>query len=89
VDEVLPVFPRAQGCQPLIKDILDKNKKFAIAWSLLKTANLRAEPPFAGYDLVRDAINAAYSRIIDGADIDQTLVDLEVQANKLFKDSAP
>jgi hypothetical protein len=56
---------------------------------LLKTANLKAEPPYAGYDLVRDAINAAYSRILDGADIDQTLAELDVQANKLFKDSAP
>jgi len=82
-------FPVRRAAEPLIKDLLDTNKNFAAAWVMLKTANLKAEPPYAGYDLVRDAINAAYSRILDGADIDQTLADLDVQANKLFKDSAP
>jgi ABC-type glycerol-3-phosphate transport system substrate-binding protein len=82
-------FPVRKAAEPLIKEVLDKNKNFAMAWNLLKTANLKSEPFFAGYDLVRDAMNAAYGRIVDGADIDQTLADLEVQANKLFKDSAP
>jgi ABC-type glycerol-3-phosphate transport system substrate-binding protein len=82
-------FPVRKAAEPLIKEVLDKNRNFAIAWNLLKTANLKSEPFFAGYDLVRDAINAAYGRIIDGADIDQTLADLEAQASKLFKDSAP
>jgi len=44
---------------------------------------------YAGYDLVRDAITAAYSKVLDGANVDETLAALQVQADKLFKDSAP
>jgi multiple sugar transport system substrate-binding protein len=82
-------FPVRKAAEPLIKDMLDADANFSAAWTILKTSKLKAEPPYAGYDLVRDAINAAYSKILDGADIDATLAALEVQANKLFKDSAP
>ena len=82
-------FPVRRAAEPLIKDLLDANPKFAAAWYILKTANLKAEPPYAGYDLVRDAITAAYSRVLDGADVDATLADLQAQADKLFKESAP
>jgi multiple sugar transport system substrate-binding protein len=82
-------FPVRKSSEPLIKDMLDADPRFSNAWSLLKTANLKSEPPFAGYDLVRDAITAAYSKILDGADIDATLAALQTQADKLFKDSAP
>ncbi len=82
-------FPVRKSSEPLIKDLLDADARFSASWSLLKTANLKSEPPFAGYDLVRDAITAAYSRILDGADIDATLAALQTQADKLFKDSAP
>ncbi|MGA2974458.1 MAG: ABC transporter substrate-binding protein [Spirochaetia bacterium] len=82
-------FPVRKAAEPLIKDMLDADPNFAAAWAILKTANLKAEPPYAGYDLVRDAINAAYSSILDGADIDSTLAALQTKADKIFKDSAP
>ena len=82
-------FPVRKAAEPLIRDMLDADPKFASAWSILKTANLRAEPPYAGYDLARDAIVAAYSRILDGADIDATLAGLQAQVDKIYKDSAP
>jgi multiple sugar transport system substrate-binding protein len=82
-------FPVRRSAEPLIKDLLDADPRFAAAWSMLKTANLKAEPPYAGYDLVRDAITAAYSKILDGADVDATLAALQSQADKLYKDSAP
>jgi multiple sugar transport system substrate-binding protein len=82
-------FPVRKSSEPLIKDMLDADPRFAASWSILKTANLKAEPPFAGYDLVRDAINSAYSRILDGGDIDATLAGLQTQADRIFKDSAP
>jgi len=50
---------------------------------------LKTEPPYAGYDLVRDQMNEAYSDILNGADIDKTLATLDIVANKLFKDTAP
>ncbi|MGA2640618.1 MAG: ABC transporter substrate-binding protein [Spirochaetia bacterium] len=82
-------FPVRKAAEPLIKDMLDADPRFAAAWSILKSADLKSEPPFAGYDLVRDAITAAYSRILDGGDIDATLAGLQVQADKLFKESSP
>jgi multiple sugar transport system substrate-binding protein/sn-glycerol 3-phosphate transport system substrate-binding protein len=82
-------FPVRKAAEPLIKDMFDADAKFAAAWSILSTANLRAEPPYAGYDLVRDAVNSAYSRILDGADVDATLAALQTQSDKLFRESAP
>jgi multiple sugar transport system substrate-binding protein/sn-glycerol 3-phosphate transport system substrate-binding protein len=82
-------FPVRKSAEPLMKDLLDADPRFARAWSILKSANLKAEPPFAGYDLVRDAITAAYSRILDGGDIDETLSGLQAQADKLFRESSP
>ncbi len=82
-------FPVRKAAEPLIKDMLDADPRFSSAWSILKTANLKSEPPYAGYDLVRDAITAAYSRILDGGDIDATLADLQAQADKLFRESSP
>jgi multiple sugar transport system substrate-binding protein len=82
-------FPVRKSTAPLIQDLLDKDPRFSTAWSLLQNATLKAEPPYAGYDLVRDAITSAYSKIIDGANVDTTLADLQKQADKLYKDSAP
>jgi multiple sugar transport system substrate-binding protein/sn-glycerol 3-phosphate transport system substrate-binding protein len=82
-------FPVRRAAEPLIRDMLDANPKFAAAWDILKKANLRSEPPYAGYDLVRDAITTAYSRVLDGADVDATLADLQARADRLFRESAP
>jgi multiple sugar transport system substrate-binding protein/sn-glycerol 3-phosphate transport system substrate-binding protein len=82
-------FPVRKSAEPLIKDMLDADPRFAAAWSILSTSTLKSEPPYAGYDLVRDAVNSAYSKILDGGDVDATLVALQTQADKIFKDSAP
>jgi multiple sugar transport system substrate-binding protein len=82
-------FPVRKAAEPLIKDMLDSDPIYAAGWNLLKTANLKAEPTYSGYDPVRDAINQAYSKILDGADVDATLADLQTKADKLFKDNAP
>ncbi|HVO39499.1 MAG TPA: ABC transporter substrate-binding protein [Spirochaetia bacterium] len=82
-------FPVRKSAEPLIRDILRSDPRFARAWELLKTADLKSEPAFAGYDLVRDAISAAYSRVLDGADVDSTLEALQAQAVRIFRESAP
>ena len=87
--EISGYFPVRKSATPLIKDYLAKNTIFAAAWKLLNSANLKAEPPYAGYDLVRDKMLAAYSAILNGADITATLADLDVQAAKIHKDSSP
>lgn len=80
-------FPVRKSAEPLIADILSSNRRFAAAWQLLKHADLRSEPPFAGYDLVRDAISAAYNRVLDGAEVDSTLQELQARAQKILKES--
>ena len=82
-------FPVRRSVEPLIRDILRSNRRFAAAWELLKSADLRSEPAFAGYDLVRDAISAAYSRVLDGADVDSTLSALQAQAQQDLPGSRP
>ena len=41
-------FPVRKSAEPLIRDILASDPRFAVAWELLKKADLRSEPPFAG-----------------------------------------
>jgi len=82
-------FPVRRSVEPLIGDILKSDTRFASAWGMLKTADLKGEPPFAAYDLVRDAITAAYSKVLDGADVDSTLGALQAQAEKILKDAGP
>ncbi len=82
-------FPVRKSVEPLIRDILSGDQRFATAWELLKRADLRSEPSFAGYDLVRDAISAAYNRILDGSDADSVLGNLQAQAQRILKESAP
>ncbi len=87
--EISGYFPVRKSATPLIADYLGKNKVFAAAWSLLTTADLRSEPPYAGYDLVRDKMLGAYNAILDGKSITTELANLDQAANKIFKDSAP
>jgi len=87
--QVAAYFPVRKSAEPLLADYLTKDVKFATAWNLLKTTPLKSEPPFAGYDLVRDAMSKAYNAILDGADIDATVAKLDTDANKIFKDVAP
>jgi multiple sugar transport system substrate-binding protein len=87
--QVSAYFPVRKSAAPLLQDYLAKDQKFAAAWNLLNSTPLKSETPFAGYDLVRDIVSKAYNAILDGADIDATLAKLDVDANKLYKDSAP
>jgi len=87
--EVSGYFPVRKSTTPLLKDYFAKNKVFSSAWTLLNSADLKSEPPYSGYDLVRDKMLAAYSAILNGADITVTLADLDVQAAKIYKDSSP
>ncbi len=82
-------FPVRRAAEPLIKDLLDSDPTFAAAWSLLKTATLKTEPPYAGYDLARDAVVAAYTAVLNGGDPDAALAALQTKADRIFQDSAP
>ncbi len=82
-------FPVRKSAASLLSDYMARDPRFAAAWNLLNVSDLKAEPPFAGYDLVRDAVSKAYNAVLDGADVAATLAKLDVDANKLYKESAP
>ena len=87
--EISGYFPVRKSATPLLADYLGRNKIYADAWTLLNSADLRSEPPYAGYDLVRDKAVAAYNAILDGKNMTTALTELDQQAAKIFKDSAP
>ena len=88
--EVSSYFPVRKSAVGLLTDYLKMDPKFAAAWNLLNSSQLKTEPSsYPGYELVRDKIKGAYNAILDGANIDDTLKKLDTDANKILKDSAP
>lgn len=87
--ELSNYYPVRRSVAASMGDYLKKNPKFKDAWDLLNSSTTTAEPPFAGYDLVRDAAAQAFTAILDGADVTRTLADLDVKANKIHKEASP
>jgi len=81
-------FPVRISAADRLVDYFHRNPQLGEAFRLLKEADLATEPPFSGYDLVRDAMTAAYDSILDGAAVDQTLAALNEKANRLYRESA-
>jgi multiple sugar transport system substrate-binding protein len=82
-------FPVRYSVADSLGDFFAKDPRFADAFGILQTSDTKAEPPFLGYSDVRDMVNAAYNAIIDGADIDETLADLNAEANEIHMLLAP
>lgn len=82
-------FPVRKSTADRLGDYLAKNPQFAAAWKALQTSDLKAEPTFLGYEQVRDAISQAYNAVLDGADLDSTLADLDARANRIFRQAKP
>lgn len=87
--EISNYYPVRRSVASNMTEYLAKNPKFKDAWDLLNSSNTTAEPPFAGYDIVRDAAAKAFNAILDGADVAKTLADLDVEANKIHQESSP
>jgi ABC-type glycerol-3-phosphate transport system substrate-binding protein len=82
-------FPVRRSTAAQLGDYLAKNVQFAAAWKALQTGDQKAEPSFTGYDQVRDAISSAYNAVLDGADVNSTIVALNTKANKIFQQTKP
>jgi multiple sugar transport system substrate-binding protein/sn-glycerol 3-phosphate transport system substrate-binding protein len=82
-------FPVRYSVADNLSDYFAENPRYEDAFNILQTSDTKAEPPFLGYSEVRDMVNAAYNAIIDGADIDETLADLNEEANELHAILAP
>ncbi|MGO8693064.1 MAG: extracellular solute-binding protein [Rectinemataceae bacterium] len=82
-------FPVRKSTAGRLGDYLAKHPQFAAAWETLLSSDQKAEPQFLGYDQVRDAISSAYNAVLDGADLDSTLADLDARANRIYRQSKP
>jgi multiple sugar transport system substrate-binding protein/sn-glycerol 3-phosphate transport system substrate-binding protein len=87
--EISNYFPVRKSVAANMGAYFAKNPKFKDAWDLLNAGATTAEPPFAGYDEVRDAVTKSFNAILDGADVTKTLADLDVLANKVHKQASP
>ena len=68
---------------------LTENPKYAESLDILLTSDGFSEPPFIGWNEIRDLIDAGFNAILDGADIEKTLADMEKEANEIMVESAP
>lgn len=76
-------FPVRKSTAADLSSYFQKNPKYEDAYNILMNSELKAEPPYAGYDEVRDTIAAAFNAVLDGANIDKTIADLEEEVNEI------
>lgn len=82
-------FPVRKSTAAQLDDYFAENPQYEDAFEILTSSVTKAEPPFAGYDEVRDAAAAAFNAILDGADIEDTLADLNEEANEIHEIASP
>ncbi len=82
-------FPVRKSTAAALGPYLAENPQYEVAFKLLNTAGLVSNPPNAGHDEVRDAVAAAFNAILDGANIDKTLKDLDEEANEIYVEAGP
>jgi multiple sugar transport system substrate-binding protein/sn-glycerol 3-phosphate transport system substrate-binding protein len=81
-------FPVRASAAALLEDYFDANPTFKQAFDLLQYGTYEAQW-CACYEDVRRLMNSAYSAILDGADIDETLAQLEADANVSLGENTP
>ncbi|WP_028975180.1 ABC transporter substrate-binding protein [Spirochaeta cellobiosiphila] len=80
-------FPVRKSVASELSDYFVENPRYKDAFDILNSAELTAEPPYAGYDEVRDLVSGAFNAIMDGADIKSTLSSLDKDANEVYEDA--
>ncbi len=82
-------FPVRYSVADGLGSYFEENPRYQDAFSILQTGDSSAEPPYAGYDEVRDLAEAAFNAILDGADIAETLAELDADANEVHEIASP
>jgi len=82
-------FPSRKSAANELTDYFQKDPKYKDAFDILVNSQSVSEPPFSGYQQVRGLMSTAFNAVLDGANVDQTLAKLELDANKVQKQSAP
>ena len=81
-------YPVRDGAAALMEDYFEANPVYKDGFDLLQYSTYEAQW-CACYEEVRRAMADAYSSILDGADIDQTLADLQDLANISLAENTP
>lgn len=77
-------YPVRATAAAALEDYLAENAEYAAGFALL--SNVKAEPPVAGYDVVRDMVEEqAFFDILDGADVQETLDMITDEANDVYQ----
>ena len=77
-------FPVRESVAAELEEYFAQNPKFETAFELLQYGT--AEPATPGYDFVRDLVNEAMAEIFTGADVEETLTDLNEEANEILEE---
>ncbi len=82
--EISKYFPVRASSATALADYLAEDPQFAAAFALL--GNTRAEPPVAGYDVVRTMVEQeTFFSILDGANVQSELDALTDAANEVYQ----
>ena len=81
-------FPVRKSAAGLMTDYMEENPVYAQAFELMPYSTYEAQW-CACYEEVRRMMRDAYNAILDGADIDETLAQLEVDANASLAENSP
>jgi multiple sugar transport system substrate-binding protein len=82
-------YPVRKSVKDELADYREANPQYADSFDILLNSKGYFEPPFIGWDEVRDLLSAGFNAILDGADIDKTLSQMEKEANEIMVESAP
>ncbi|MCB0037612.1 MAG: extracellular solute-binding protein, partial [Anaerolineales bacterium] len=80
-------FPVRESVADGLGDYFEADPAYETAFQLLQYG--KTEAPVAGYDNVRDEMAEAYSRILNGEDVETVLTELNEKANQILAESAP
>lgn len=80
-------FPVRESVAEGLGDYFEADPAYEAAFQLLQYG--KTEAPVAGYDNVRDEVAEAYSRILDGEDVETVLNELNERANQILEESSP
>lgn len=81
-------FPTRASTVEYIQDYLTENPHFAVAYELLSTTKLVYEPQVISYQAVRDLMDEAVARAIQGDDIETIVADLQAGADEAVAEFA-
>ena len=77
-------YPVRKSVKDELGSYLTDNPKYAESLDILLNSDGFSEPPFIGWDEIRDMLAAGFNAILDGADIEKTLTDMEEEANEIM-----